>query len=289
MSQFITHPEALKIAIETGWNLRLGQTNPGIFHPKLLVAGNRFSAQGAIEPVSFAYVGSSNFTKGGLQRNTECGVLSDGAIDGASDSFSHLWTSSTTADSAAVDNYAAAFAEVNRNRPAAELKDLGVSEYEDLAAPHPQMPRIRPPDRPVVADTFASASWTGLQSFTGDFRFQVEFPRSAGLVVRRLARKASPTGRINVYCTDDRQIREMQFKFYPQNDMFRLNIPNDVPNVAWVRRHHDGVALVQQGLPGGAPLRLTIMLPGNDANELIARSKAMDSWGQTPTRLYGWF
>ena len=81
----------------------------------------------------------------------------------------------------------------------------------------------------------------------------------------------------------------MQFSFYGDNGMFRLNVPNDVPNVQWVHGHRDGLALIQRGPTGGAPIRLTIHLPGAEANEIIDRSLAMGSWGKTSTRLDVWF
>jgi hypothetical protein len=128
-----------------------------------------------------------------------------------------------------------------------------------------------------------------LQSFTGGYAFQVEFPKSAGAVVSRLARRrATASGRLDVLFTNNNQTRNMQFKYYP-NGMFRLNVPNDVPNVQWVREHKDGLALIQRGPAGGAPIRLTIHRPGAESNAIIERSMLLGSWGKTPTRLYGWF
>ena len=81
----------------------------------------------------------------------------------------------------------------------------------------------------------------------------------------------------------------MKFKFYADNGMFRINVPNDVPHVPWIREHKQGLAIVQRGPTGGAPIRLTIHLPGTEANEIIDRSLSLGSWGRTSTRLYGWF
>jgi hypothetical protein len=81
----------------------------------------------------------------------------------------------------------------------------------------------------------------------------------------------------------------MQYKFYPDNSMFRLNVPNDVPGVAWAREQKDGIAIVEEGLPGGAPLRIRFLKPGADANEVIGRSAALGTWGRTTTRFYGWY
>jgi hypothetical protein len=81
----------------------------------------------------------------------------------------------------------------------------------------------------------------------------------------------------------------MQYKFYSDNSMFRLNIPNDAPGVEWARANHDGVALLEKGPPGGAPLRLRILKPGAEASEIVGRSAALGTWGKTPTRSYGWY
>jgi hypothetical protein len=149
---------------------------------------------------------------------------------------------------------------------------------------------VQPLSRPAVAAEFAVAAWAGLQSFTGEYRFQVEFPRDAGNVIRQLIRaQVQADGRIDVYCPDDETTRLMQYKFYPDNGMFRLNIQNDVPGVAWAREHKDGLAVVEQGLQGGAPLRLRILHPGADAREIIGRSASLGSWARTSTRAYGWF
>ena len=71
--------------------------------------------------------------------------------------------------------------------------------------------------------------------------------------------------------------------------MFRLNIPNDINGVAWARENKKGIALIERGPAGGAPLRLSVLRPGAEADEVIARSHALGSWGKTSSRLYGWY
>ena len=139
----------------------------------------------------------------------------------------------------------------------------------------------------AVSQQFATAAWTGLQSFTGEYRFQIEFPRAAGEVIARLA-GALKGGDVDVVC-EDGSVRRMTYRFYMDNGMFRLNVPNDVLGVQWARANRDGVAMVSHGPEGGAPLRLAILQPGPEANEVIARSYVLNTWGRTSTRLYGWF
>jgi HKD family nuclease len=291
-SNYITHPEALTFARERGWELRLGESAAGIFHPKLIVAGEAFKSAGPLQNVCAVYVGSANLSHRGFTANTECGLLSDGeaACEDASAAFATLWRASIVATDAAIQNYAATFAEISRARSAQQLDALGVCDAEVATTMQPaQLIRQRPPRRSAVRNGSATSAWTGLESFTGEYRFQVEFPRAAGEVVARLVNpQATTRGRVDVLCTNDNHTRGMQFRFYPNNGMFRLNVPNDLPNVAWVRAHQEGLTLIQPGPAGGAPIRLTIHLPGAEATEVVGRSVALGTWGKTSTRLYGW-
>src|SRR6185295_15126336 len=49
----ITHPRALSLALDSGWQVRLGRAvdGRGIFHPKLLVAGNGFGRGGGVNGI----------------------------------------------------------------------------------------------------------------------------------------------------------------------------------------------------------------------------------------------
>ena len=71
----VTHPRALTLAVDSGWQVRLGRARDGrgIFHPKLLIAGSNFGAGGGVNGTRCIYVGSSNMTAGGLEWNVECG------------------------------------------------------------------------------------------------------------------------------------------------------------------------------------------------------------------------
>lgn len=288
----ITHPRALFLAIENGWDVRLGRAinGGGIFHPKLLIAGDRFSRGGGLVGATFAYVGSSNLTAGGFERNVECGLVAEepGYIISASSVFASIWAAARRLTKKELRNYAARFADCARRRSPAELAAVGVSDVNPIGATDLA---TRPPPRDSAVDTlFALTAWVGLQSFTGEFRFQVEFPRSAGEVVSRLVRGlAGRTGRLDVYCPDDGRTRSMQYRFYENNSMFRLNVPNDVPGVTWARQHHDGLAVVDRGPAGGAPIRFRILKPGREVEEITGRSAALGTWGRTTTRAYGWF
>ncbi len=92
---------------------------------------------------------------------------------------------------------------------------------------------------------------------------------------------------IPVEC-EDGVVRPMTFKFYDDNSMFRLNVPPVTPGVAWARANKDGIAVVSKIQGGSVPIRLRLLRPGADANEIAAKSFALGTWGKTTTRTYGW-
>lgn len=290
---FITHPGALYLARDQGWEVRLGRKpEGGIFHPKMVVAGQSFSRNGNILGLCCTYVGSSNLSYRGFVTSVECGHFTDAESCpiSSSESFAELWRRASPANDTALRHYAARFAEHSRRRTVSELTDLGVNDSQPVPSETAFLRELQPPSRSALGPDFAIAAWAGLQSFTGEYRFQIEFPKNAGRVINQLIQdRVQANGRIEVYCPDDETIRIMQYKFYPNNGMSRLNVPNDTPGVTWAREHKVGIAIVEQGLPGGAPLRIQLLKPGSVANEIVGRSVALGTWGKTSTRSYGWY
>lgn len=292
ISREVTHPEALSIAVETGWCVRLGDCPGSIYHPKLLVAGDSFNDSYGVDDLCFVYVGSANLTAGGLHRNVECGYESFGSDcpASASDSFALLWSESRPIDENGLRNYAAKFAEQARRRSVQELEDLDVAV--ESVTDESEVLLKTPPKRAAIHHKFAVAAWAGLKSFTGEYRFQVEFPRDAGRVIEEnllFGAVVGSDGEVEVFCPSDGQTRSMQYRYYEENGMFRLNIPNDVPGVQWARSHKEGIALVERGPQGGAALRLTILAPGTEMTASVSRSITLGTWGKTSTRAYGWY
>jgi len=281
----------LKLIRASGWELRLGVAIAGIFHPKLVIGGEGFQLNGALRSPSLLYVGSANLTRPGLIRNTECGFLADQQdTPGAGEAFAEMWNAARPANERSLREYSAVFAEANRRRTAKEIEALGVSETEGSSrAKLSSLAHRRPPGRSSVSAEYAKAAWAGLQSFTGGYRFQVEFPRSAGEVVRALIRgRTTSGGYVQVLCVDSGATLPMRFAFYEDNSMFRLNVPNDVSNVAWARSHHDGIAYVSKARTGPAPITLRIIRPSKELDEIVSKSVGLGTWRRTPTRLYGW-
>lgn len=292
IDHFITHPKALSMAVEIGWELRLGTSTAGIFHPKLLIGGSGFTKSGGIREVSCLYVGSSNLTAAGLERSLECGFFQGSGECGpsGSDAFSQIWSSARPATVAMLRSYAATFAEASRIRTVAELRTLGIADSDEKDKLDKNLFTRQVPLSPTISDQYAAAAWAGLQTFTGEYQFQLEFPRAAGRVISNLiVKRGDSKGRIDVYCPADQLTRSMQYGFYQSNGMFRLNIPNDVPGVEWARQNRSGIVLVERGPVGGAPLRVTLFRPGVEADEIVDRSTALNTWGRTATRAFGWY
>ena len=52
-------------------------------------------------------------------------------------------------------------------------------------------------------------------------------------------------GAVGIHCSDNAK-RQMTFRYYKDNGMFRLNVPNDIPAVQWARANHSGAVLVSR-------------------------------------------
>lgn len=289
----LTHPEALSIARDAQWEVRVLRGLRGIFHAKIIIAGEEFVRSGTLRTTKLAYVGSSNLTDGGLHTNIECGLIavSPQLTREVGEAFSQFWQNAMPISDTILRSYAAEFAARNRSRSPHDLHALGIATTVVRRSwSRGRLLKERPPSRSIVANEYAAAAWTGLQSFTGEYRFQIEFPRAAGEVVMRLvANRELANGVIEVFSAGDGKTYPLQYRYYPDNGMFRLNVPNDVTGVQWAREHRDGLALIEVGPKRRDPIRLSIHRPGIRANEIVARSVALGSWGRTSTRLYGWY
>ena len=292
IGDFITHPQALKFSLEERWKVRVVIQGIGTFHPKLIIGGDRFSENGLLQGVRFSVIGSGNLTKGGLRNNIECSLLqADNNLAASARGFRELWGQGINLTQQLLEEYEIEFAERNRARSANDLKILGVADEWSGDEIEPSRLRQQRPPQPrerSIATSAAIAAWAGLESFTGEYRFQIEFPRDAGEVLGRIIEHRSVSEEIDVAC-EDGNVRRMRYRFYPDNAMFRLNVPNDTPGVDWARQNHSGVALVITSSSSHPPLSFKIVRPGAEEANVIGRSVALGTWGKTTTRLYGWF
>lgn len=293
LSNGISHPTAIQMAIDTGWEVRLGKTPPkGIFHPKFILCGRSFKRSGEVNMPTFCYVGSSNLTNGGLRRNIECGQLSLGAtiLPTATTAWSSIWKNSTPANTSLLKKYSEYFSKRNRERSLEDLEDLDLSHDSKFQIKN----RIKTEktktkkSTPSFSPSAANVAWVGLNSFTGEYQFQVEFPRIVAEVAKRLIRGSS-ANKLKVHCPADGVIREMSYRFYEDNGMFRLNIPNDVPGVTQARDKKSGLAVLERHERKSAQLSLWIIPPGAEADRIMKRSSMLGTWESTSTRYYGWY
>ena len=286
----ITHPMALEIGLKEAWKIRTVRSRIGTFHPKLMVCGDTFKADGEIESPRWMMVGSGNLSRGGLVNNVETSLIRTTDLPSRKTGtvYRDLWNLGLDLTSAGLAEYADYFAARNKSRPPEDLNTLGVSDdpveedTQDLS-----QKKSPTPGQQSIPVTAASAAWAGLQSFTGEYTLQVEFPRDAGIVLQRMIAGAGTETHVNLKCGDG-VTRSMHYAFYEDNSMFRLNVPNEVPGVQWARENKDGIAYVDLDLAGGG-LSFRVVLPGAALTQIVRRSIALGTWGKTPTRLYGWF
>lgn len=285
----VSHPQALKIALDRNWHVRTVNRSDGTFHAKVFVAGEKFAADGNLIGARMYLVGSSNLTNNGLNGNVECNVIqtSRDPIASASLTFKMLWSLGTDLDYARLEQYEECFANRNRSRSPDDLRALGLADKSDddidLTAGRQNLTL-----NPTISTRAAALAWTGLQSSTGEYRFQIEFPRTAGEVLRRIIDAGRATEQVAVLCEDD-IIRIMTYRFYDDNSMFRLNVPNDVPGVEEARTGHSGIAMVETLQHPNAQVRLSIIHDTSNIENIVRRSIALGTLGRTRTRLYGWY
>lgn len=288
----VTHPNALRHLLGEGYHLRQVNDAAGTFHCKFICSGTSFDAEGRVTGTRSYSIGSGNLSLGALSRNTEASFLrsADHNLEGASAAYASMWVNGIDMNAADIDDYEVRFAERNRQRSSIDLVALGVADRDigtstanqilDQKSPTEQQRSYRP--------SASRAAWAGLQSFTGDYTLQVEFPQAAGRVLRDIFLGLGLGQNVPIVCSDG-VTRVMRYRYYDDNAMFRLNIPNDVPGAAQARQSHSGIAMVELETGAQPTLRLSIIHQNQAIDDIARRSEALGTWGKTTTRAYGWF
>lgn len=271
VSGAVTDPNAITYLIDRGIQVRLAGHRGGVFHAKILVGGEKFLKTGNLGAPSCGYVGSANFTAGGFANNIEVGLVTTEAYlcRELADAFGLLWDLGVEATHDRIDAYRARFAARQQTRAVDDLTFLEVTE-----GTYPT---------PTIPPAYTRAAWAGLESFTGEYTLQVEFPRRAGDALAIML--GTPDDAVEIDCVDNIR-RRMKYSFYVKNGMYRLNVPNDVPGVKWARSNHSGALLVlrrNEGIPA------VEVISGDRLGDVAERSKALGYWGKTRTREYGWY
>ncbi|MCY3966451.1 MAG: hypothetical protein OXG83_15570 [Acidobacteria bacterium] len=287
----VTHPKALRSALENGWETRIVHNPGGTFHPKLYVGATRFDDEAGLADVSLAITGSPNISHGGFLSNCECAFWSSAPRHrrSAARAWHECWNAGEEATESRIQTYEEYFARRNRDRSLHDLVTLGIVDNVPSStngAPPKNARRPSSEDR-AISETVASVAWAGLETFTGEHTLQVEFPREAGQVLRRILEDFLDHDSVAISCTDGDRY-EFIYRYYRSNGMYRLNVPNTAPHVDWARKHKRGLAYVERrGTPEG--LHFAIVPPGQAMDEIVGRSLMLGTWGRTPTRLYGWY
>lgn len=278
----VTQPNAIESAIESDWILRLIEGGDSHFHPKIALAGG--PPPEPFSDVRGGYIGSANFTKGGLVSNIEAGLIvqDDTIIRDLQNISEEIWELAEPAENVDLETYADRYAKGARKRGTDyQPAGVGASVTDEVDSGGD----ATPPEKPTYDYEHATVAWVGLESFTGEYKFQVEFPRKPAEVIKDIL--GTDETEVSVRCSDG-TVRVMEYKFYDDNSMFRLNIPNDVPGVEQAREEESGLAVVKENDEGGIPIELEILNDETEVQEFVQRSKREGAWDETRTRLYGW-
>lgn len=287
----VTHPKALQRAVGSGWNVRVVDNLAGTFHPKLYIGASAFDDGVGIADLSLVITGSPNISHSGFLKNGECVFWSAAphSRTSAVRAWRDCWEVGVEATADRLAAYEKYFALRNRYRKPEDMVALGVADRLPEKADGGPKKGVAPPktEQKAISEAAATVAWAGLQSFTGAYNLQVEFPKEAGLVLLRIFGNLSNDDTIDIRCADG-EIRMFKYRFYEDNGMFRLNVPNSTPLVAWAREHKQGIAYVEYSEAQGG-LYFEILVPSQPMIDIVDRSLVLGTWGRTPTRLYGWY
>lgn len=102
---YVTEPKAIKSAQELGWTVRLISSNH-IFHPKVALTGGELPDPFS-DGAQAGYIGSANFTGGGLDGNIEAGIITRDAdlLSGLTTVASEICKLATPVDEVDLDDY----------------------------------------------------------------------------------------------------------------------------------------------------------------------------------------
>lgn len=281
VNQYYNPPNAFRAALDAGWDVSANEDETRLFHPKLLLRTARS------EQPTLGMVGSANVTKAGLTRNFECGLITtDQELLGPlADVWNAYRDDARKVTSRWIDRYTESFAVRARARPAAAYVPLGVVDEPELTfGGLKRIRRATPRIDHAIPAASARMAWAGAESFTGQHAFQIEFPRDAARVLRRIVAPRDRDGYASFICADGVK-RQMMAAYYEHNGMFRVNIPNATPGVERARRDKDGIVLVWRDRRG---IHVELLPPGPATDDIVQRSVALNCWGRTTTRMYGW-
>jgi hypothetical protein len=279
----VTQPNAIEYAINLDWNLRFIESSDPHFHPKFAVAmGSKPDYQ-----LRGCYIGSANFTKGGLSENIEAGIFirDEDIFSDLKSTVEDLWGVAEPVENVDLEAYSTQYAKSSRNQStSSQPAGVGAALTSEIETED----ESDPPERPSYSPSYGSIAWVGLESFTGEARFQLEFPREPAEVLRSMIGSGREEDvEVTVLCPNGER-REMLYSWYDDNQMDRLNIPNDVEGIQQAREKESGLAIFRDSDHSEFSIELDIVHNKEEIEEIVERSKREGTWGETSTRLYGW-
>ena len=163
----ITHPKALAIALDAGWNVKIVDGLPGTFHPKLIVGGRTFGEKSEIRDTSLIVAGSANLSSAAFERNGECSYLNVGSdLDqSAAEAWKECWDIGDRLTTKRLAEYEEYFELRNRYREAADLAVLGIADRV-IPTPDGRPPEdAKPPPKvqTAISNSAATVVWAGLR------------------------------------------------------------------------------------------------------------------------------
>lgn len=278
----VTQPSAIEYAIDLNWDVRFIESSDPHFHPKFAVS----MGSSPDYKILGGYIGSANFTKGGLSENIEAGILlqDDSVFSDLKSTVEDVWRVAEPVDSVDLEAYSEQYAKSSRDQSTG-TQPAGVGA--DITSEVETVDESGPPEQPSYSPEYGSVAWVGLESFTGEARFQLEFPRDPAEVLRGMIDSVQNNIEIAVLCPNG-ETREMLYSWYDDNQMDRLNIPNDVQGVQQAREEESGLAVFRDVEHSEALIKLDIIHDEEEIEEIVERSEREGTWGETSTRQYGW-
>lgn len=259
----ITEPNALSRLLEApDIALRVfasGATT--MFHPKVYF----FDAA----EVAVAIVGSCNLSAAGLTRNRESAVqvwleAGSAAAEEWERWWREIWTLSRPLDQQLLESYSAGYSPQRRSP----------SDIQSVDTPEPVEVPLDQADR----------LWLGTSSMTGGGVTQLELPRDT---VRFFG--VTPDSHVEVIELTLRRGGEEwganRLAFYENNDMWRINLNGEIPEVRGRSLPYQYVLFIRTGEPG---VYQFLVLGEPETAELRAAAGALGQFGQTRTRDFGW-
>ena len=232
--------------------------------------------------LSLAIAGSPNLSRGGFAKNGKCVFWSDASNSrgSAAKAWLSCWNAGDELTDERLTAYEKQFALRNLSRDRKDMIALGVADNFPKMVDGAPKRGIAPPrsEQKAISETAASVAWAGLQSFTGEYKFQVESPKVAGEVLNRILGRPAHGNAVDINC-EDRETRSFIFKYYTDNGMYRSNILNEVPLVDWAREHKAGIACVECSTAEDNP-HFKILKPGRSMMDIMERSFALGTWGE---------